>query len=403
MKQYIAVQFGARRAYAVPTLLEEAGLLKWFYTDLCGNVGVGRLLAWLPAPLRRGALSRLARREVPGNLRAKTVTFPLQTFRHFLRQASGKYNTAVGDDILWETFDTELGRAMIRRGLGQATHIFSMAGECLPFIEHAHQQGQTVITEFYSMPSRRQIYREEWRRFPELEDEPDDAYVQWYAEKQRQVCRVTDWAVAPSQHVIDDLTQNFGFPPERCFVVPYAVHESWLESQNEPVRGRVLFVGLAGMGKGIHYAGLAQQLLSDPKIEFRIVGWASERVRAHRLCQGLNFVGFVPRTEVREEFRRADMFILPSLFEGSAEVTYEALASGLPVITTPAAGSVVRNGIEGFIVPERDAQALAERIRQLMDDRALRERMSAAAKERARQFTWKQYGQRLRAAFEQIP
>ncbi len=403
MKKYIAVQFGARRAYAIPALLQEADLLEWFYTDLCGNTGAGRLLASLPALLQRGALKRLARREVPGNIRAKTVTFPLQTFRHFLRQASGKYKTAVGDDILWEAFDTELGRAMIRRGLGQSTHIFSMAGECLPFIKHAHQQGRTVVTEFYSMPSRREIYRDEWRRFPELEDEPDDAYVNWYAEKQRQVCRVTDWAIAPSQHVIDDLTGNFGFPPERCFVVPYAVHETWLEMQNEPAPGRVLFVGLAGMGKGIHYAGMAQQLLNDPRIAFRIVGWASERVRAHRLCQRLNFVGFVPRTEVREEFRRADIFILPSLFEGSAEVTYEALASGLPVITTPAAGSVVRDGIEGFIVPERDPNALAERIRQLMNDRALRERMSAAAKERARHFTWKQYGERLRAVFEQIP
>lgn len=403
MKQYIAVQFGARRAYAVPALLEEAGLLQAFYTDLCGNEGAGRLVTAIPAFLQNNALKRLARREVPQNIRAKTVTFPLQTIRHFLRQASGKYQTAVGDDILWEAFDTELGRAMIRRGLGQSTHIFSMAGECLPFIEHAHNQGQTVVTEFYSMPSRREIYRDEWRQFPELEDEPDDAYVHWYAEKQRQVCRVTDWAIAPSQHVIDDLTANFGFPRERCFVVPYAVHESWLETQNEPAQGRVLFVGLAGMGKGIHYAGMAQQLLNNPRIEFRIVGWASERARKYRLCQGLNFVGFVPRSEVREEFRRADIFILPSLFEGSAEVTYEALASGLPVITTPATGSVVRDGVEGFIIPERDPNALAERIRQLMEDRALRERMSIAAKERARHFTWKQYGKRLRDVFAQIP
>lgn len=403
MTKYIAVQFGARRAYAVPTLLEDAGLLESFYTDLCGNVGIGRLLSALPASLQNGALKRLARREAPGNIRAKTVTFPLQTFRHFLRQSSGKYQSAAGDDILWDAFDTELGQAMIKRGLGQATHIFSMAGECQPFIEHAHNQGRTVVTEFYSMPSRREIYREEWQRFPELEDEPDDSYVEWYAEKQRHICRITDWVIAPSQHVIDDLTGSFGFPRERCFVVPYAVHESWLEVQNEPERGRVLFVGLAGMGKGIHYAGMAQQLLNDPHIEFRIVGWASERARTHRLCQRLNFVGFVPRAEVKEEFRKADVFILPSLFEGSAEVTYEALATGIPVITTPATGSVVRDGVEGFIIPERDPAALAERIRQLTGDRALRERMAAAAKERARNFTWKQYGERLQSVFEQIP
>ena len=47
----------------------------------------------------------------------------------------------------------------------------------------------------------------------------------------------------------------------------------------------------------------------------------------------------------------ADVFVFPSLFEGSAVVTYEALAAGLPSVVTPSAGSVVRDGVEGFIVP----------------------------------------------------
>jgi len=262
MKQYISVQFGARRAYAVPTILEQAGLLEAFYTDLCGNSGVGRLIASLPESLQKGTLKRLAQRKVPESIRAKTVTFPIPTFKHFLRQSSGRYQSAEGDDILWEAFDDELGKAMIRAGLRRATHIFSMAGECKPFIEYAHNRGRTVVTEFYSMPSRREIYREEWQRFPALEDEPSPAYVEAYAQKQREICRLTDWAIAPSEHVIEDLTQNFGFPRERCFVVPYAVHESWLEVKNEPIPGRVLFVGLAGMGKGIHYAGQAQNKFS---------------------------------------------------------------------------------------------------------------------------------------------
>ena len=61
----------------------------------------------------------------------------------------------------------------------------------------------------------------------------------------------------------------------------------------------------------------------------------------------------------------ADVFVFPSLFEGSAVVTYEALACGLPSIVTPSAGSVVRDGIEGFLVPESNVLALAERMEQL--------------------------------------
>jgi len=63
------------------------------------------------------------------------------------------------------------------------------------------------------------------------------------------------------------------------------------------------------------------------------------------ICRSLSFLGRVPRDRIHEEFQTADLFVLPTLAEGSAEVTYEALAAGLPVITTKSAGSVVRDGI----------------------------------------------------------
>ena len=57
----------------------------------------------------------------------------------------------------------------------------------------------------------------------------------------------------------------------------------------------------------------------------------------------------------------ADVFVFPSLFEGSAVVTYEALACGLPSIVTPNAGSVVRDGVDGFHVPAGDVGASPRR------------------------------------------
>ncbi len=91
--------------------------------------------------------------------------------------------------------------------------------------------------------------------------------------------------------------------------------------------------------------------------------------------------------------------MLPSLAEGSAEVTYEALAAGIPTITTPAAGSIVRDGVDGRIIPERDSNALAAAILEIVEDRKKRERMSHAARERAREFTLEKYGERLVGAF----
>ena len=87
----------------------------------------------------------------------------------------------------------------------------------------------------------------------------------------------------------------------------------------------------------------------------------------------------------------ADVFVFPSLFEGSAVVTYEALACGLPSVVTPNAGSVVRDGVEGFVVPPRDVEALAGRMERLGLDPDLRAEMAARARVRALEFDWPRY------------
>jgi glycosyltransferase involved in cell wall biosynthesis len=106
---------------------------------------------------------------------------------------------------------------------------------------------------------------------------------------------------------------------------------------------------------------------------------------------------------VRSEFLAADVFVFPTLADSFAMTHLEALACGLPVITTRNCGSVVRDGVDGFVVPIRDPAALAERIQQLLEDRALRHRMSVNARERAREFTWARYGERLIDAIRRVP
>ena len=116
---------------------------------------------------------------------------------------------------------------------------------------------------------------------------------------------------------------------------------------------------------------------------------------SHPLFHGPTYLGPLSRSQVQEEFRRADLFVLPTLAEGSALVHLEAMAFALPVITTPQCGAVLRHGREGSIVPARDPLALADQIQLLLEDRPRRDRYAAAARRRARQFTWARYGERL--------
>ena len=107
--------------------------------------------------------------------------------------------------------------------------------------------------------------------------------------------------------------------------------------------------------------------------------------------EGVEHVGRVGHAEMPARMASADVFVFPSLFEGSAVVTYEALACGLPSIATPSSGTIARDGIEGFLVLPRDVDALAERMERLGSDPGLRGQMSAAARRRAEEFDWPRY------------
>jgi len=301
-------------------------------------------------------------------------------------------------------FSNALGMAMTRRGFGSATHMYSMLGECGPLFAEGKRRGLVTVSEIYVPLSTERILTEERKKFLGWEfNVPDYAAVCRGFEVEHRLSMHADLAICPSKWVRDDLVQNFGLPSERAAVVPYGVNPELFSVRNEPVRGRILFAGTADLRKGIHYfAAAAEKLLvRRVRCEFRVAGNVERSVANQEQCRHLNFLGRVPRAKIRGEFAVADVLVLPSLAEGSAETTYEALACGVPVVTTPEAGSVVRDGIDGRIVPSRDPEALANAIAEIVEDRQKRERMSRAARDRAHDYTWERYGERLLAALRQ--
>jgi alpha-maltose-1-phosphate synthase len=110
---------------------------------------------------------------------------------------------------------------------------------------------------------------------------------------------------------------------------------------------------------------------------------------------GIRYLGFVPNIRLHETYQSADVFVFPSLAEGGVYVIYEALACGLPCIVSANAGSAVRDGIEGFVVPVGHSAAIADRLRRLAEDEDLRRRMSLAARARAERFAWPEFYRRI--------
>jgi glycosyltransferase involved in cell wall biosynthesis len=228
-----------------------------------------------------------------------------------------------------------------------------------------------------------------------------DALAWLHARRLRDIALV-DRILVPSDHIARKLTEH-GTPVERIGVVPYAADTRRFHPGGERSSGEgctFLFAGGITQRKGIKYLLRAWGRIRRPGWTLKLLGALPRRLGplADDLrMEGVEHVGRVGHAEMPARMAEADVFVFPSLFEGSAVVTYEALACGLPSVATPSSGTVARDGVEGFLVPPRDVEALAAGMERLGTDPALRARMAVAARRRAEAFDWPRYHAAIRA------
>jgi len=192
-------------------------------------------------------------------------------------------------------------------------------------------------------------------------------------------------------------------------VIPYGapVHQPALPSAlpGPGKKLRVLFVGSLGQRKGLSYLFAACRSLRSA-VSLTVIGQKPPEPCAalDRALRDVRWISGCPHAQILAEMAAHDVFVFPSLFEGFGLVLLEALAMGLPVITTAhtAGPDLIHEGVEGFIVPIRDSDAIAARLELLHREPARLAEMSRAARLRAREFTWQNYEETLAAAAAQI-
>jgi glycosyltransferase involved in cell wall biosynthesis len=142
-----------------------------------------------------------------------------------------------------------------------------------------------------------------------------------------------------------------------------------------------------------------------PGAELWVVGQVHDEVvpllKPYRDNPTIRFVGHA-REGAEQWYSQSTVFVLPSIVEGSAKTTYEAMAAGLPVITTPNAGSVVRDGVDGFIVPIRSPEAIRDKLLFLFNNRDAVHEMGKSARNRIASFSWKTYEQRICTLYREL-
>lgn len=214
-----------------------------------------------------------------------------------------------------------------------------------------------------------------------------------------------DFILAPSEYVVDSYLER-GIAPERLIRHRYGFDPVAFPVPDPPAPSRpftAVFLGSGEPRKGLHTAleAWCAAGLGDSGC-FLIAGRIEpeyRRVLAPLLERsGATELGF--QRDTGAVLRRSDVLVLPSVSEGSALVTYEALASGAVPLVSQAAGSPVIDGVDGLLHPVDDVAALAAHLTRMATDPGLRASLRAAGLRRRDELSWESAGRVLAEAYE---
>jgi glycosyltransferase involved in cell wall biosynthesis len=211
--------------------------------------------------------------------------------------------------------------------------------------------------------------------------------------------KTADHAICFSREVWSALQLRYGLDPDQVSYVPNGVEERlFIPRQFAPgVSGRLLFVGTWLDQRGIFYIRDALRNLSKrlPCLRLTIAGCGTdpEQIKSFfepALRPLLDVISMVPSDQMPALYARNDIFVFPSIVEGTPLAVQEAMASGLAVVTAESCGMIdlVEHEFNGLLVPPADAAALESAIWRLSQDAGLRATLGRAATETMRRHTW---------------
>ncbi len=186
-------------------------------------------------------------------------------------------------------------------------------------------------------------------------------------------------------------------------VIPYGVNLKdypFFERKNSKTL-KILFVGSLNQRKGIYYLLEAIEKIQkmDYDVELTVVGRGifDKEILDLFSIKKLNLKQNVSFSELIASYKNSDVFVLPSICEGFAQVILEAMATGLPVISTnhTSAPDLISDGVDGFVIPIRNSDIIVDKLIYLIEKPAQRLKMGKLAFGKSQQFTWERFSNKL--------
>jgi len=304
----------------------------------------------------------------------------------------------------WKAFGTE-SRKYIRNS--QIFHVRSGAGRA-GAIEKARAQGMKVVVD-HSIAHPSEIKRQLDKLLSESKDSKFINISDGFWNNVLKDCEEADVVLVNSDYVKDTFVAQ-GFPADKIKVIHLGIDESFhsLKQSYESNTIRLVFTGNFGVRKGAHLIVAAIEQLVKKGFPFTldVIGNVSNELAIpdwFRNHPGITLHGSMPQDQLKKFLASSDLYIFPTYVEGAAQSVKEAMAAGLPVITTVNSGAPVTHMENGFLIPDDNAEALAAAIQQLSADPILRKDMGLKAAETIRTgHTWERYAQEVTELYKSM-
>ena len=389
---------GARLHYAVALLLHKRQALAHFYTDnywptktTLDSISSQIPEKWIPAPIKQWKTRQV---DLPKN---KITAFQWLGFRYQYELKK------VGTTDVFYKYNRKFGKKVAALlGSVDANAVYGFTGSSLEIFKKAKKMGLKCILEQMSAPVAvsANVIKNEHKQWPGWQKEQATEWdLQKWVPRERSEWDLADKIISPSAYVSAEL-QKKGLPGDLVTSVPFAVSGHKFKPKEHTFDGkrplRILYVGAIRLLKGIPYLLEGLSMLDPKKIEVVLIGQNYLNSGKLKKYQHLvDFKGQVPRSKLTKAYHRADVFVMPSLCEGSATVNYEARACGLPAVATHTSGTWIKDGAEGFVIPRRSPEAIADGLEKFLQKPGLVSAMSQENIANTEAYTWNAYEQRL--------
>jgi len=266
-------------------------------------------------------------------------------------------------------------------------------------LRHSKMRGLKTVLERGSshIQFQNEILREEYDRFGVKGELPHPKVV----EKELAEYAEADYISVPSMYVKQTFLDR-GYPEGKIIHVPYGVDlKNFRRIPKQDNTFRVIHCGALTLRKGVHYLLQAFAELTLPDVELWLIGTISQEIKpflARYASDKIRLFGPLPQANLFKYYSQGSVFCLASIEEGLAMVQAQAMACGLPVICTTNTGGadIIRDGVDGFVVPIRDVNALKEKLVYLYKNPEFRRAMGESAHNRVvAGFSWGDYGTRM--------